>query len=92
MSELWIYYIICPGVNLSRTSDINAILRRMTQLYCYYGLYSYTVIMITTITTHSTSSFVFMNSTFIMILYPKVPTKHLMMITTSHSTNGNVTA
>ena len=37
MSELGIYSIICPGVNLSDTSHINAILRRMTELYCHSG-------------------------------------------------------
>jgi hypothetical protein len=37
MSELWIYSIICPGVNLSHTSHINAILRRTAQLYCHSG-------------------------------------------------------
>ena len=35
MDEFWIYDIICPGADLYDIDSINAILRRMVELYCY---------------------------------------------------------
>jgi hypothetical protein len=35
MTELWIYEMVCPGVDLTDHDSINRVLRRMAELYCY---------------------------------------------------------